>query len=122
LPYNQLRLLHEEHIIMRETINLSLPPKMREAVDAVCRRELRSRGDLIREALRRYLNQSPAAPKEYAPTKAELKAIENGREQMNKGAYFTLDEFNQQLLGGARQKARAKRPKTRTKTRPRTAG
>ncbi len=103
---------------MRETINLSLPPKMREAVDAACRRELRSRNDLIREALQRYLDKNPAVPKEYAPTKAELKAIKIGREQMKKGEYLTLDEFKQQLLGGARQKARAKRTKARTKTRP----
>lgn len=60
---------------------------------------------LIREALEYYLNQRANAPKEYAPTASEVKAIERGRKQMNKGEYFTLDEFKQQLVGDPRPKS-----------------
>jgi Arc/MetJ-type ribon-helix-helix transcriptional regulator len=107
---------------MRESINLSLPREMRQAIDAACRRELRSRSELIREALSRYLAQSRVEPEFYTPTKAELRAIEKAREEMGKGDYLTLDEFSKQLLGGAGQKARAKRTEARTKTRSRAAG
>jgi Arc/MetJ-type ribon-helix-helix transcriptional regulator len=104
---------------MRESINLSLPREMRQAIDAACRRELRSRSELIREALRRYLAQSRVGTEFYTPTKAELRTIEKAREEMSRGEYLTLGEFSKQLLGGAGQKPRAKRAEARTKTRSR---
>lgn len=105
---------------MRETINLSLPKEMRQAVDAACRKELRSRSALIREALRRYLAQAQPEPEFYTPTKAEQRAMEKAREEMNRGEYLTLDEFTRQLLGGTRKKARPKRVATRAKAGART--
>jgi Arc/MetJ-type ribon-helix-helix transcriptional regulator len=105
---------------MRETINLSLPKEMRQAVDAACRKQFHSRSALIREALGRYLAQTQHEPEFYTPTKAELRTMEKARQEMNRGEYLTLDEFTGQLLGGARKKARSKRAEPRAKAGART--
>jgi len=53
----------------------------------------------------------------YTPTASERRAIEKGRAEIRKGNYYTLDEFRSWLVGSPRQKARAKKSQTRTKTR-----
>ncbi|MBI3798799.1 MAG: AbrB/MazE/SpoVT family DNA-binding domain-containing protein [Deltaproteobacteria bacterium] len=56
--------------------------------------------------------------KTYTPTPRELAAIRKGREEIKKGNFYTLDEFETWLLGSNRQKARAK--KSPAPTTPRT--
>lgn len=42
---------------MPKKVLIALPPAMLEQVDSIARTEFRTRSDLIREALRRYLEQ-----------------------------------------------------------------
>ncbi|MBI4469187.1 MAG: ribbon-helix-helix protein, CopG family [Acidobacteria bacterium] len=78
----------------RETITISLPPAMLREVERIRKAEHRSRSELLREALRAYfLRRFP----EVAPTKAELRALEQGRAAMRKGEYITLDELEDYL-------------------------
>lgn len=51
----------------------------------------------------------------YTPTRRELREIEQGREAMRRGKYYTLDEFSEWLLGRSGKKARPKRPPARPK-------
>lgn len=98
----------------RQTINISLPPDMARRVDQASKREHRTRSELVREALRVYLAHS------YSPTASELRAIENGRAEIRRGDYLTLDQLHAELdrlnLTERSQGARARR-----KNRPRTA-
>ncbi|MGH7814062.1 MAG: ribbon-helix-helix domain-containing protein [Candidatus Binataceae bacterium] len=85
---------------MRETINLSLPPRMRKAVDAACRRELRSRSELIREALRRYLTREIPVER---PTPDELRAIARGRRELARGETVSLADYLDELAARTRK-------------------
>ena len=40
-----------------KTITLSLPPKMAEKIDELMEKEQRTRSELLREALRRYIEE-----------------------------------------------------------------
>jgi len=92
----------------RQTVTVSLPPAMIEAVERVRKAEHRTRSELVREALRTYF----ALGRTYTPTRAELRAIEKGRAAIRRGEYFTLDEFRA-YLGGPGKKTRAKKRPTR---------
>lgn len=103
---------------MRDTITLSLPPKMTQQIEAACKREHRTRSELIREALRVYFGRVAALPV-YTPTPAELRALQKGRAEIRRGHYFTLDEFRTWLLDRQDQEARPKKSQTRTTPRTR---
>lgn len=90
----------------RQTMTISLPPKMIKAVEAVRKAEHRTRSELVREALRVYFNRIQSLPV-YTPTRRELREIEKGREEMRRGESLTLDELFRDLAG-PRGKARAK--------------
>ena len=75
---------------MRDTITLSLPNAMTRQIEKACRREHRTRSELMREALRVYFGTERSIPT-YTPTKAELDAIRKGREEIRRGEYYTLD-------------------------------
>jgi predicted transcriptional regulator len=86
-------------------MTISLPPAMIEQVEAVRKAENRTRSELFREALRTYF--STRFPVVTA-SKSERAAIRQGRAQIRRGEYVTLD----QLLHGLD----ATRRKTRRKT------
>lgn len=88
----------------RRTMTVSLPPEMIKEVEQVRKAEHRTRSELIREALRTYFS----IRRVYAPTRAELRAIEKGRAAVRRGDYFILDEFRA-YLGSTGQKARTKK-------------
>lgn len=92
----------------RQTMTVSLPPEMIADVERVRKREHRTRSELVREALRAYFVARRTLPT-YTPTAAELRAIRAGRAAIRRGEYYTLDEFNTWLLGGAGKKAGAKK-------------
>jgi predicted transcriptional regulator len=103
----------------REAMTISLPPAMLKEVERVRKTEHRTRSELVREALRLYLNPELAARiarlPVYTPTAAERRAIEKGRAAMRRGEYYTLDEFSEWLLGRPGKKARGQKAPTRTK-------
>jgi len=55
------------------------------------RAEHRTRSELIREALRTYFARGPFP--EVQPTRAELHALQTGREALKRGEYVTYDQL-----------------------------
>jgi Arc/MetJ-type ribon-helix-helix transcriptional regulator len=89
-------------LAMRTTrvLTVSLPPGMVEEIEKVRQTEHRTRSDLVREALRAYIDSRyPMA----VPTRAEFAALRKGRAQIRAGRSVTLDR----LLDGL---ATARRP------------
>lgn len=93
------------------TMTVSLPPEMIRQVEEVRKVELRTRSELIREALRVYLNARRTFPI-YTPTQRELREIEKGRAEIRRGEYVTLGELRAEL-GGQGRKVRAKAHRAR---------
>jgi predicted transcriptional regulator len=99
----------------RATMTISLPRRMIQEVERVRKSEHRTRSELIREALRAYFSARRRVPT-YTPTATELRAIEKGRAALQRGQYYTLDEFRAWLLGTSGNKARAKKRSARPST------
>ncbi|MEW6745767.1 MAG: ribbon-helix-helix protein, CopG family [Planctomycetota bacterium] len=97
---------------MRTTITISLPSEMLAAVEEATKVEHRTRSELIREALRVYLNLG----RRYSPTAAELREIAAGRAAIKRGDFYTLDELRT-ALAGMRPKARRQKRRGRSWTR-----
>ena len=79
-------------------ISVSIPEEMLPEVDRVARNEHRSRSELIREALRRYL--SPARERvlpldDAAPD--EIEAMNRGRAEFARGEFVRLDDLQREL-------------------------
>ena len=70
--------------------------------------EQRTRSELVREALRGYLNKSVPV---VAVSKAELAAIRGGRAEIENGEYVTLDELLHGLAATHRKTSRKKAQK-----------
>ena len=96
----------------RKAMTISLPPGMVRQVERVRKREHRTRSELVRDALRAYLEDRVPV---VVPTKAELAAIRRGRAEIKAGNYVTLDELihdlefphREALRKSARKAARA---------------
>jgi Arc/MetJ-type ribon-helix-helix transcriptional regulator len=99
------------------TFSISLPPKMAAQLERVRKSEHRTRSELVREALRRYIRttdiQSLQARlgrlPEEAPEADELSAIEEGQFELRSGKYATLIRPRHELRR-PRKPARAKKP------------
>lgn len=93
------------------TLTISLPPAMVAEVEKVRRAEHRTRSELIREALRAYIDERYPTD---APSRAERAASAKGREEVRRGKFVTYE----QLLDVLDLTGRAPRPKiTRKKSR-----
>src|SRR5690348_8479253 len=78
----------------RQTFTISLPPEMAEKVERTMKAEHRTRSELVREALRRYI--SVAQLLEETPTPAELRAIRRGEAAYRRGDFTTLDDLRRE--------------------------
>jgi Arc/MetJ-type ribon-helix-helix transcriptional regulator len=79
-------------------ISISIPEEMLPEIDSAAHKEHRSRSELIREALRRYLSQGPQRilpVEEAAPD--EVEAIERGRAEFAHGEFVRLDDLQREL-------------------------
>ncbi|MGH9784379.1 MAG: CopG family ribbon-helix-helix protein [Terriglobia bacterium] len=94
-------------------MTISLPPGMVQQMERVRKREHRTRSELVREALRAYLEDRFPV---MVPTKAELAAIERGRAAIRRGDYMSLDELLHEQEGRNRQ-ASTKRPRKTSRRR-----
>ena len=105
---------------------ISLPREMAEQVKTAMKAEQRTCSELVREALRsyferrreeaRFLTRLTALPR-VRPTANELRELRKGREEMKRGNYGTLDDFNHWLMADEHPQARPKESSTRTKKR-----
>jgi len=79
-------------------ISVSLPEEMLPEIDSVARKEHRSRSELIREALRRYLSEAGARliPVDEANAD-EVEAVARGRQDFKRGQFVRLDDLQHEL-------------------------
>jgi len=73
-----------------ETMTVSLPPALLRQFDEVRKIESRTRSELVREALRVYVETRYPA---VQPTKAELVALRRGRAAFRRGDAVPLKAF-----------------------------
>ena len=95
----------------RQTFTISLPESMAKQVEEAMEAEQRTRSELVREALRAYLNRRVPI---VAASKAELAAIRRGRAEIENGEYVTLDELFHGLAATDRKTSRKKARKSST--------
>ena len=79
-------------------ISVSLPEEMLPEIDETARKEHRSRSELIREALRRYLSggHGRMIPVDDAQHD-EAEAIRRGRAQFKRGEFIRLEDLQHEL-------------------------
>jgi metal-responsive CopG/Arc/MetJ family transcriptional regulator len=79
-------------------ISVSIPEEMLPEIDNAARKEHRSRSELIREALRRYLSadRSRMLPIDDAQ-RDEIEAIERGRTDFARGEFIRLEDLQREL-------------------------
>jgi predicted transcriptional regulator len=87
----------------RQTMTVSLPPAMIQAVETVRKLEHRTRSELLREALRTHF-ASRRFP-EVMATPSEVRAIERGRAEIKRGDYVTLEQLLHEL--GRRRRSKS---------------
>jgi metal-responsive CopG/Arc/MetJ family transcriptional regulator len=80
-----------------KTITMSLPPPMVEELDRVRKREHRTRSELLREALRRYMAATRRLPPAEDATPDEIEAIRLGREEYARGETVSLEDLQHEL-------------------------
>lgn len=73
-----------------ETVTVSLPPALARQIEEVQKIESRTRSELVREALRVYVETRYPA---VQPTKAELVALRRGRAAFRRGDAVPLKAF-----------------------------
>lgn len=79
-----------------KVISIGIPEEMLPDIDAAARREHRSRAELIREALRHYLDPGRLIPiAEAEPDEAA--AVKRGRAQFEQGDFVRLDDLQREL-------------------------
>jgi metal-responsive CopG/Arc/MetJ family transcriptional regulator len=77
-----------------KSVTISLPTDMLEELDRVRKREQRTRSELLREAVSRYLASEPMQQIPIMdPEPGELEAIERGRVQTARGEYVLLQDL-----------------------------
>lgn len=82
---------------------------MSEQLEKVRKAENRTRSELVREALRQYIeNRYPA----YTPTKAEAAAIQRGRAAFKRGEYISLSQLHHELESARNKPGKKRSPKT----------
>lgn len=64
-----------------QLINFTIPKKLLKKVDALAKKELRSRSELLREAARRYLGERRQRAKDFAAIRRTAKKINLSEEK-----------------------------------------
>jgi metal-responsive CopG/Arc/MetJ family transcriptional regulator len=83
-----------------KTLTISLPPAMVEELDRVRAREHRTRSELVREALRRYVaagQRRRGRPLAEDATPEEQEAIRIAEEEFARGETMRLDDLQNEL-------------------------
>jgi Arc/MetJ-type ribon-helix-helix transcriptional regulator len=79
-------------------ISVGIPREMLPELDNAARQERRSRSELIREALRRYLSSGPGRMIALDDAKPEeVDAARRGRAQFERGEFVRLDDLQRDL-------------------------
>ncbi|HEV2336734.1 MAG TPA: ribbon-helix-helix domain-containing protein [Stellaceae bacterium] len=79
-------------------ISVGIPREMLPEIDNAARQERRSRSELIREALRRYLSSGPRRMIALDDAKPEeVDAAQRGRAQFERGEFVRLEDLQRDL-------------------------
>ena len=82
-----------------KTLTISLPPQLVEELDRVRRREHRTRSEVLREALRRYI--AVAARIHTVPIEdalpEEIEAMRRAEEEFERGECVRLEDLQHEL-------------------------
>jgi len=90
-------------------VTISLPAAMAKQMEKVQKKEHRTRSELLREAWRHYFESRYP---EYTPTKAEIAAIRQGRAEIERGDFVTLEQLDHELASANRSPRRKSSRKT----------
>lgn len=82
-----------------KTVTISLPPNMVDELDRVRRHEHRTRSELLREALRRYIatTQTSHTVRVEEAQPDEVAAIRRGKEDFSRGETISLEALQNEL-------------------------
>jgi predicted transcriptional regulator len=95
-----------------KSVTISLPAEMLEELDRLCKREHRSRSELLREAFRFYVTDKPIRRIPIVePEPGELDALDHGRAQTARGEYVLLEDLLDDLDADRRTRRREKSQK-----------
>jgi metal-responsive CopG/Arc/MetJ family transcriptional regulator len=81
------------------TVTISLPPKMVEELDRIRRQEHRTRSELMREALHRYMGSAGVArrlPVEEA-LPDEIESVRRAEEEYARGETVSVEDLQHEL-------------------------
>lgn len=81
------------HIVQFKSVSITLPEPMVDLVDRAAEKEHRTRSELVRQALRLYLQGIPVEE----PSSDEITAMKRGKAEIRKGAFVTLDQLRHEL-------------------------
>lgn len=81
----------------RKLISVNVPEAMLPEIDAAARREHRTRSELIREALRRYLSDRDRMIAADDAQPDEVEAIRRGRAEFERGEFIRLEDLQREL-------------------------
>ncbi len=79
-------------------LSISLPPDLYEQAEAVRKAEHRTRSELVREALRSYIERSRRIPV-VEPTSQEARMFKDGWKAYKANEYVTLEELHNEMAG-----------------------
>ena len=78
--------------------SVSLPLELFEQAEAVRKAEHRTRSELVREALRSYIDRFRRIPV-VEPTSQETRMLKEGWDAYKGGDYVTLEELHHEMAG-----------------------
>ena len=92
LKIDAMQCLFQRNVQMRkESLSVSLPPKVRSLVDKEAKRGKRSRSAVVSDALQLYVRMRQIGTEE--PTDEERAAIAEGKRAYEQGELVPLDEW-----------------------------
>ena len=97
-------------------LSISLPPAMAEELDRIRRCEHRTRSELVREALRKYIREADmemlrtraATLRAVPPQAEEVAAVEAGTRELASGKHRPFKQLRDELLARRRPPRRKK--------------
>lgn len=87
------------YVVRFKNVSITLPEPMVDLVDRAAEKEHRTRSELVRQALRLYLQGIPVEE----PIAEEVAAMKRGKAEIRKGAVVTLDQLRHELAPRRRQ-------------------
>jgi len=92
-----------------EIITISLPLAILEQCEALCKKESRTRSELVREAIRVYIEARYPA---IQPTKKEMAILRKGHAEFQRGDFALFENYLKRDVASRGNQIRTKRPRS----------